>query len=448
MALGGPNEAAIANIVPENVELCLSSTIRFLAANRWLSLNNRYARDVVEILDKDARASRQPDGRHLAQYVCASSILHCTDGWGYLGRSLIALLEGDASTALHLSYYAELRAAMSLLATQGIGVFNHKHCVIDGPNSARVLRGAGTHVFAWDCLTYWAKQKVSGETFSTVVRPHGRSLADWLAPLGGARVVAPQARAWFQKWGMDLMRLAKDREARNHVSYRPYGMNGGRPVPPTEAADAVREIWSVLEPMTTSGFDVLDWQILRLSLEKYFKARFDKEASEDPDRYEALARSIIDGQALAAPIAAARLNFLLRTQAADDAAIFKYSRMLPTSLGPGRYLGVICRAALLLRLATGATMNLFESAGVGKARLEFWREEVGVERGIWAPGAQPTILTDLWLDVSTALSDIATFGEASAAQQNYHYLGSALGHVFCPLGSCERVALWSIAATD
>lgn len=448
MSLGRANETIIARISQQDVQQCLRSSIRFLNADRWLSLDNRYAKDVAETLKRDSAASRQPDGRHLAQYVCASSILHCTDGWGYLGRSLIALLQGDASTALHLAYYAELRAAMSLLATHGIGIFDRTHCVIDGPHSARVFNGSGTHQFAWDCLTFWSKLRTSGETFAAVIRPHGRSLEDWLAPIGGARVIAPQARAWFQKWGMDLMRLAKDREARNNVSYRPYGIAGGRIVPPLEAADAVREIWSVLEPMATSGFDVLDWQILRLSLEKYFRARFDKAASEDPERYEALANSIIEGQALAAPIAAARLRFLLRTEAAEDAAIFRYSRVLPTSLGPGRYLGVICRAALLLRLAAGATVSLFESSGISKAQLEFWREEVGVDRGIWVPGGQPTILTDLWLDISTALSDIATFEAAGAAQQNYHFLGSALGHVFSPLGSCERVALWSIAATD
>jgi hypothetical protein len=72
--------------------------------------------------------------RHLAQYIAASSILHCADGWSYLGRAINCLLKGDPHRVVHLAYYAELRAALSLLASEAIGVFSRNNFVIDAPD--------------------------------------------------------------------------------------------------------------------------------------------------------------------------------------------------------------------------------------------------------------------------------------------------------------------------
>lgn len=64
--------------------------------------------------------------------MAASVIVHCFDGWSYLGRALEAEMAGDPQTAVHLGYYAELRAAMSVLASDEIGVFRNKHAVFTG----------------------------------------------------------------------------------------------------------------------------------------------------------------------------------------------------------------------------------------------------------------------------------------------------------------------------
>jgi len=56
----------------------------------------------------------------LSEYIAASCLLHCSDGWSYLGRAISALLRGDPHRARHLAYYAELRAATALLAKVGV----------------------------------------------------------------------------------------------------------------------------------------------------------------------------------------------------------------------------------------------------------------------------------------------------------------------------------------
>ena len=39
-------------------------------------------------------------------------------------------MAGDPDAARHLGYYAELRATMSILAGDGIGVFQNKHIIV------------------------------------------------------------------------------------------------------------------------------------------------------------------------------------------------------------------------------------------------------------------------------------------------------------------------------
>jgi len=56
--------------------------------------------------------------------VAACGPNHCLDGWSYLSRSVSALVARDGHSAKHMAYYAQLRAAMSMLAVSGVGIFN------------------------------------------------------------------------------------------------------------------------------------------------------------------------------------------------------------------------------------------------------------------------------------------------------------------------------------
>jgi len=72
-------------------------------------------------------------------YVAVSAPLHCADGWSFLGRAVAAILLGDATAARHLGYYAELRAAMSLMAAHGVGIFNRTHFVVVTADDCRLV---------------------------------------------------------------------------------------------------------------------------------------------------------------------------------------------------------------------------------------------------------------------------------------------------------------------
>src|SRR5205085_2086646 len=67
------------------------------------------------------------DVNTLADYLALSTWSHAFDGWRYLSKSALSLLRGARSVALHMAYYAELRAALSILAGAGIGIVDYNH---------------------------------------------------------------------------------------------------------------------------------------------------------------------------------------------------------------------------------------------------------------------------------------------------------------------------------
>ena len=100
----------------------------------------------------------------LAEYVGVSAPTHTFDGWSLLSRSVSCLLRGDPYSAVHLAYYAELRATIAILASEGIGIFNRKHCIVDRNGNCELInvkgrprnRVLGTHECAWSVFEWWA----------------------------------------------------------------------------------------------------------------------------------------------------------------------------------------------------------------------------------------------------------------------------------------------------
>ena len=121
-----------------------------------MSLRNRYMKSPVSVLEGDSKAGNPIHGKELADYLAASAPTHCCDGWAFLGRAVASHLRGDPDTARHLVYYAELRAAMAMLATEGIGYFSRLHFSIDKQQKASIGARTGTHVATWAILEEWA----------------------------------------------------------------------------------------------------------------------------------------------------------------------------------------------------------------------------------------------------------------------------------------------------
>src|SRR5207249_10608520 len=138
-----------------------------------------------------------------------------------VGRAMDAIARGDASACRHLAYYAERRAVVALLATEGIGVFFDQHFGLDGQGQCKSRTNIRTHQIAWSALEYWAGSPRSGELLASVVRPAGTPLGTWLDSFPRKASVTAIGKEWLLAWGLDLQRFGEDRVARNEASYRP-----------------------------------------------------------------------------------------------------------------------------------------------------------------------------------------------------------------------------------
>src|SRR5690606_16056903 len=154
------------------------------------------------------------------------------------------------------AYYAELRAAMSLLAADGIGVFNNRHVIITSdckceylPIATRSNRKRAklpTHEFVWNALNYWANSIAGINTLERVVRPGGVPLGDWLSQASvGARFVAA---SWLSQWGLDLQRVCEDQSSRNNASYRPAAFVSAGPSAVEDTLHVLLEFWKLCNP--------------------------------------------------------------------------------------------------------------------------------------------------------------------------------------------------------
>jgi hypothetical protein len=386
--------------------------------------------------DASAKLTKIQTPKHqkqLREYVAASAVLHASEGWSYLGRALVSQAAGNTDVARHLGYYAELRAAMSVLATQGIGIFQNSHAIVTSSGDVELLRRGGTHPTTWLTLEAWAKSRSAATTITQVVQPAGVPIDKWIAAFGATASWKPLGWTWLKEWGLDLRRFAKDRYARNEVSYRPRL----RPQPIANSengAEFIRQFWMLFEPRDSEPFSTIDRHLLRRSLDaaslasptsKPFRERVE----------DALAEA---GEGIDGPFG----TFLLRESAPAEPLLFLYANEQATERHPDHHLHVISRGALLLRLATGLVNSLLKDALIGFDDLGFWYERVVTNHGL-SPSSQDDPI-DMWADVQQALEDLREeISQGGAA--SYWSLSQTSATPLSILGGTERIGLWALA---
>jgi hypothetical protein len=438
-----PEQVAWSEASPDAIDEAATRLGRYLSQKRWLGTNNRYLRQTVSTVIKDANDPQsQANDKHLSEYVAASAVLHSGDGWSYLGRALGALMRGDADIARHLGYYAELRGALSILASQGVGVFTNRNVVVDAQGQVRFFAGA-THSVTWPALDHWADGPKGAASLSEVVSPASLPLTDWVAALGlGENAWSPVGRDWLRAWGVDLKMFSRDRAARNEASYRPSGLRGIYSPDASDDAKFVRELWTVLSPSPGEPFGVLDRHILRLTLERAYESTTGLEAA-GAKAFKAVLRNSLrsSGVDKNSPLG----QFLLRQIEPNDPLLIEESRGRDTLLQPGHHRQVLARAVLLLRLSTGLARAMLERASLAATDLRFWTSSLAERHGICEPGALPVDPADLWIDVEEALGQFQTLSESQRGRFFQGLIREPVAGIEV-LAGCERIALWSLAA--
>ncbi|MYH72785.1 MAG: hypothetical protein F4153_09475 [Acidimicrobiia bacterium] len=372
-------------------EISLSSAAKSMRnAGRWLDQRNSYGRqDMINVLK-----NKDIDAKRLGEYIACSAPLHLSDGWNYLSRAFEAALRGDRSSSYHLAYYAELRAAMSLLATEGIGIFDRQHIAIDAQMLTTQFQDS-THQATWKLLKAWSERTDSAVRFLDSIMLESRSLSEWLEAAG---VVEPSrslvAREWLLSWSVDLELFSKDQSRRNEMSYRPTRIRSHAltPVnPDVELVDPLYNSWAELRPTIAGAEAALDVSLLRRAL--LFAMR------KGLCTHRKLDRALASFSQLEPPLSPLTSEEL-ETESESAKAIFEAAqrnRAKETTVTP-----ILARALLMLRLASASTSSLLKAAQISKSDLEFWWAPLGTDLGFWDAADDIDLFSDLWADVQEA----------------------------------------------
>jgi hypothetical protein len=391
------------------------STLKTRAVPPWLDPTNSYQDGTlppikVTVTDQD-----------LIEIVAIRGPLHALDGWSYVARALNALISGDPHAARHLAYYGELRAALSILASSGIGIFNRRNAVIDAAGTVHNLTERSTHDMCWATISEWALSAASLNHMVKPLRLAGTSLLDPFHEFfpSGASIAASYL---MTEWAFDLTQGADDRGERNWSSYQPTALADIKTTPADDTA-FLTMFWEALRP----GGMSLERHLLRILLEVEARVHSDQLSNyrESYNRWD-------DSLKLRMPF-----DFLTRVTDAVDHAFLVHASQRTL---PAHPYSMICRAALLLRLATGMAESNLTAAGIQPVvQFESWWKEFGVSHGLWAPEYEPATSVQLWDDVELELEDAAR-----APTVHRHGWISALAGSAMHIGKTERVALWGL----
>lgn len=390
---------------------------------RWSKVNAYPAAEVI-----DALAAAGPN--------------HCLDAWSFLARALAALLAGDQHAARHFAYYTQLRAALSILASVGVGVFDRTNFVITSaggvlrvdPGSSAKADGLGTHEIVWSALNAWAQEKTLASKFLEIMRLQGVTIGDALNAIWPSYSPETIAGRLMRIWTLDLARARDDQTLRNQSSYSPHALNPIS-VAPKDYLKFVAHIWDMCEPTTAGSFNKLDRYLLRESMwenQKLIEKGINRADGALSARFDKLPSEI---QTLVTQ------SFLLgKSEPAPPLVItLARKRELPSSA-----LSMVSRGFLLVRLATGFTYANFVDAGIDPSggALRAWVDVVGIDRGFWNPATPIAELGDLWKEVQDALEDLAG---ATATPPGCRFDWAAQSpNGLCTISEAERVGLWSL----
>jgi hypothetical protein len=406
----------------------------------WLDAGNRYKIECTQIFEGDVKRALSSGisfssgkRKYLTAYIGASAPTHVIDGWSFLGRALDSSLRGDTYSAAHFAYYAELRAAMALLASEGIGIFSRRHAVVgvNGitpfPRKAEFGKNTeGTHKLVWPVFRFWSSLRRASDLLDALIQPEQVSLSTWLSVSKTPVFARAVGQRWFSEWGIDLGNVREDHDIRNLASYRPSQFRYAPSHGAANIAEFVTSLWQLFEPGTSRRFPGIERHLL--------KRAWQIGGTPPPSQNE------IERIGLTSAEARSWVNFF---SSADKPLPLALAESATRIEDPTCHLRMISRAALLLFVASGSTRLLLQSAGYSADTISFWWKEYGQDRGLWEPHNTPDDPLDAWADVSIAIDDLVSW-RFSNEHASLRDLRQSQPHHIDELGAFELVGIWSL----
>jgi|GEM_PF-5116093 hypothetical protein len=424
-----------------------NSLSRIQSTSNWLDIKrNRYSRRIEKIGTPSFDQGRinKPD---LIEYISSSIFIHYQDSWGFFGQAMQAYLQGRQHAALHLAYYSELRSAMALLASEGVGIFNYKHYGVDINGNCAILNSKGTHTALWEIFEEWAKMDKARELLLKIIKPASYSLEEWCTELGLIHIVRNSvAYDLLLSWGLDLRNMHSDKEARNFASYRPSSFVLPKQKPFKNILEYLISIWKFFEPKATSYYHNVDFQILHRSLMLSMpEIRSHSINTKNYSSSEKLKIINTADQFGRTELEKSKLKeFLLNT---DDKSHFFILDKAAGTLNvhqPGGIDEVFARTFLLLKLCSGSLKETIKRANLSKEHLSFWLTDFHENFGICSPSSDIQNYSDLWADYSPILEDTHDWLMNNPTSNTRHRFMTQKPDIFLQLCKTEAVALWEL----
>jgi len=374
----------------------------------------------------------------MGQYIAASILSHCLDGWNFLSRGIDAFLNGDIATSIHLTYYSELRAVMSIMASEGVGVFNKRHIFFDSANNPLTFNSA-THPVANDLLLEWGSLTTNKDIVFSCIQVNSRTLGEWINSSGhstSSAYASSVIKDWFKTWSIDL-RLTADRNLRNEMSYRPHF-----DYPKVAIEENIKKlisIWQGLEPTTANRFVEIDKHLLRIAIEQLYKITTGRKTTHPS--YIRFIDNIFDtlGESKTQPL----YLFILRTTSPNNhVLIIEADKDLKNNnLNRVNPFSMICRSILLLRFATSIANITMRDSSVGFNLLRFWWEDIALKFGMIESIPSGIETTELYSDISESISGLQSGLYSISTLKSVN--SSALGDL-STLKQFQRTCFWGL----
>lgn len=419
------------------------TSFSFPATGAWLP----GAHAAIAGIERDHRpgGAQAIAGASLSEYLAAAAPTHCADGWSYLSRALHSYLMGDAHSSWHFAYYAELRAAQSILSASGCGAFNTWNCVVDANGVIHSLGRHPTHEMVWLALGFLIKSSTNASAaIAAATRIFGESVPDIVQYAYPGVSAATTSSGWISDWLFDLEVGAEDKGFRNRCSYSPHVLTPHR-ANVQESMELVTSLWQVLEPSPGAAFLQLDKHIVRSALRKEASDSLRLHGEVDPiagNVLEAELRAAYERLIGAAPVLQSiPIDFLANPQEADH-PLLQHAQDYSNS--PATPRPALARASLLLRVATGMTQNLLRDAGQ-EHQLEFWLDGLAELQGLVSVRSEiPGSRMDFYLDCADASEQFEI--EYSTGKTSLSALLGSPKIKTHLLSQAERVVQWSFAS--
>lgn len=435
------------------IKLALSSLKgRYNTSMSWIDPSNRYLPDPISKIRIDRNPPNNFIDTDITEYVATSVFIHIYNGWSYLSSALHSFLEGDFGNAIHNAYYAELRAIMSFLASQGIGVFNSNNVIIDNAGLAKIAqctdgRENRTHSFAKLALTQWLNEPANSEKILKIISPEGVPLKNWIDATQfppGSVLPAVLAKQWLAEWSFDMSVAQSDHDLRNVVSYQPQVFNTTHSQRIDSIKDRIfflKDLWAVCSPM-----DLYNNSLLRFSLEYiYGKLGYNINQLDVEKDIKVLFQDVgVDGNNSKS---SNLIKFLRREIEPQDNLVFlnaKNSIITPISEANIEPLGIISRACLFLLFSTKVADTLLKSSLTSKTELQFWLEYIGAKMGFWETGNEPTLFADLWEDVKLEMDELEKWSLNNSIPHNQYLFKKDLVSHTKYVKQINRTYLWNL----